>query len=186
MSHDKPEDWVELYGDYLYRFAMSRLNDPTAAQDVVQETFLAAIKGVAKYDPGKVDFKYWLRGILRNKAVDYIRKKVREMPVEDLTYFDEEPNNMRKWTGIPHRNVESLEFSPEKQYDKKEFWQAFNSCAHKLRSPMREIYLLKEIESESSESICKEFGITPNNLWVIVHRARSAMKKCLNKNWTGE
>ena len=150
---------------------------------MVQETFLAAIKGLDNYNPDKVDFKYWLRGILRNKAVDHIRKKVREMPVEDLTFYDEEPNKLRNMAGIPSRSVESYKFSPEKQYDKKEFWGVFNNCLSKLKSPMREIYMLKEIESEKSESICKEFNISPNNLWVIVHRSRTALKKCLNKNW---
>ena len=162
---------------------MSRLGDPVAAEDVVQETFMAAIKGIHNYNPEKVAFKYWLRGILKNKSVDYIRKRVKEMPMEDLTYFDDEPNKLQKMSGIPTRNVESYKFSPEKQYDKKEFWQTFNKCLLKLKSPMREIYILKEIESENSEDICKEFGISPNNLWVIVHRARTALKKCLNKNW---
>ncbi|MFT7515468.1 MAG: DNA-directed RNA polymerase specialized sigma24 family protein, partial [Candidatus Omnitrophota bacterium] len=70
-----PDEWVDLYGDYLYRYALMRLKDSAAAQDVIQETFLAGFKGLEKFD-GRVDIKYWLRGILRNKIVDYIRKAV--------------------------------------------------------------------------------------------------------------
>ncbi|MCH2175589.1 MAG: sigma-70 family RNA polymerase sigma factor [Lentisphaeria bacterium] len=183
MSHKDPEKWVDLYGDYLYRFALSRLSDPSAAEDVVQETLLAAIKGVERYDETKVDFKFWLRGICRNKIVDTIRKRMREIPVEEIFEYDESPNRSMQLMGIPNNKPDTFSFAPDKQYQKKEFWKVFQSCASKLKSPMREIYLLKEIESLSTEEICKEFNITPNNLWVIVHRARGQMKKCLNKNW---
>ncbi len=186
MSFSDPDKWVELYGDYLYRFAMSRLSDPGASEDAVQETFLAAIKGIDNYDSKKVDFKYWLRGILRNKTVDYIRKRVREMPAGELSDYDEEQNSLQKFAGIPHRDVESFKFSPQTQYDKKEFWQIFNKCLLGLKSPMKEIYILKEVESEKSEDICKEFNISSNNLWVIVHRSRSALKKCLNSSWMNQ
>jgi RNA polymerase sigma-70 factor (ECF subfamily) len=184
MSHDSPEQWVDSYGDYLYRFATSRLKDPTAAQDVVQDTFLAAIKGIDSYDSDKVDFKFWLRGICRNKIVDHIRKQLKLVSYEEFTEHNEAPNKMMELIGIPTRKVDAFEFSPQKQFEKKEFWRVFNDCSSRLKSPMKEIYLLKEIESLSSEEICKEFGISPNNLWVIVHRARGLLKKCLNKNWT--
>ena len=77
-----PDEWVDQYGDYLYRYAMMRLKDPIAVQDVLQETYIAGIKGLEKFD-GRVEIKYWLRGILRNKIVDHIRKSVRERPYEN-------------------------------------------------------------------------------------------------------
>ena len=67
------DQWVERYGDYLYRYALMRLRDPGTAEDAVQETFLAGIKHLEKFD-GRVDVKYWLRGILKNKTVDHIRR----------------------------------------------------------------------------------------------------------------
>jgi RNA polymerase sigma factor (sigma-70 family) len=82
--HEKYEThlWVEKYGDYLYRFALMRLRDPQVAEDTVQETFLAALKNLHQFD-GRVDVKYWLRGILRNKTVDYVRKSVRRQELQD-------------------------------------------------------------------------------------------------------
>ena len=76
-----PEQWVDKYGDYLYGFAMSRLRNPDAANDCVQDTFLAGIKALERFD-GSRDIKFWLRGIMRNKIVDQIRKSIKENKVD--------------------------------------------------------------------------------------------------------
>ena len=76
-----PERWVELYGDYLFGFAMSRLRNAEAAADCVQDTFLAGIKALDRFD-GSRDIKFWLRGIMRNKIVDQIRKSIKENKVD--------------------------------------------------------------------------------------------------------
>jgi len=177
-----PKDWLENYGDYLYRFALSRLHDREAAEDAVQETFLAAIRGLDSYT-GDVEVKYWLRGILRNKTVDHIRRAVREMPLAELTDYDEPPSRLRSIFGIPARKVESWSFDPASVCENKEFWDVFSSCLSKIKSPLREVYTLKEIEGSATDEICREFGITPNNLWVMVHRARKQLKRCLLRNW---
>ena len=82
-----PEQWVDQYGDYLYGFAMSRLRNPDAANDCVQDTFLAGIKALERFD-GSRDIKFWLRGIMRNKIVDQIRKSI--MSRNHLTYYPDE------------------------------------------------------------------------------------------------
>lgn len=177
-----PEQWVERYGDFLYRYARSRLADRGAAEDAVQEAFLAALQGIDRYQ-GKVDMKFWLRGILRHKIVDHIRRQVREFPAETLKSFDEPPARMRRWFGIPTRRVDSWQFDPSEVAEDQDFWSLFQQCVAELPSPLREIYTLKEIESLSTDRICKDFGITPNNLWVMVHRARKRLKSALNERW---
>ena len=85
-----PEQWVELHGDYLFRYAMTRLRDASKAEDAVQETFLAALKG-GKSFAGRSAEKSWLTGILKNKIADYYRKASRESSFTDLGfYMDEE------------------------------------------------------------------------------------------------
>ncbi len=76
-----PEQWVDKYGDYLYGFAMSRLRNPDAANDCLQDTFLAGIKALERFD-GSRDIKFWLRGIMRNKIVDQVRKSIKENKVD--------------------------------------------------------------------------------------------------------
>ena len=178
----KPEFWLKEYGDYLFRYALMRLNETAAAEDAVQETFLAGIKALPTFD-GRVEIKYWLRGILRNKIVDQIRKNVREIHTDDLKLFDEEPTRLRKYFGISSRYVKKWSFDPAQEYENKEFWATFNRCLQNVKEPLRSVYMLKEVENEPNEKICKEFAITPNNLWVIIHRARSRLKECLNRNW---
>ena len=79
-----PESWADEYGDSLYRYALSRLRDDASAQEMVQETFMAAFKG-AKHFSGSSTEKTWLVGILKHKIVDYIPKTSGEQPYEDVT-----------------------------------------------------------------------------------------------------
>src|SRR6516165_7142061 len=73
-----PERWVEEHGDYLFKYALSRLRDTARAEDLVQETFLAALKGAREFQ-GRSSEKSWLVGILKNKIYDCYRKAGREI-----------------------------------------------------------------------------------------------------------
>src|SRR6185312_7334693 len=101
-----PERWVELYGDYLYKFALLRLRDAAKAEDAVQETFLAALKG-GKTFAGRSAEKSWLVGILKNKIYDYFRKASRETSFTDLDFYADEdshpsPNRPPRSGRCPH------------------------------------------------------------------------------------
>lgn len=180
-----PEEWAESYGDYLYRYALMRLKDPINAEDAVQETFLAGIKGLDKFD-GRVDVKYWLRGILRNKIVDYIRKNTREHPVDNEEGRDIVDSFSFKMFGIAERTPKPWQFAPEREFEKGEFWEAFQNCVSKLTDTMRQAFVLKMVDGMDSDEICKALNITPNNLWVLNHRARAQLKSCLESNWDRE
>jgi RNA polymerase sigma-70 factor, ECF subfamily len=177
-----PEDWVDAYGDYLYRYALSRLRDDASAQDAVQETFLAGIKGLERFD-GRVDVKYWLRGILRNKIVDHIRKSVREHPIDDREGMDIVDSFSFKAFGIANRKPRPWQFDPHREYEKTEFWTVFESCLSGLKDTMRQAFTLKMLEGMPSDEICKVLNIEPNNLWVLNHRARNQLKTCLEAKW---
>ena len=69
-----PETWVDKYGDYLYRFALSRVKDPVIAEELVQETFLAALRSLKNFQ-GRSSGRTWLIAILKHKIIDYFRKK---------------------------------------------------------------------------------------------------------------
>ncbi|MGA2245491.1 MAG: sigma factor [Verrucomicrobiota bacterium] len=84
-----PERWVDEHGDYLFKFALMRLRDPQKAEDAVQETFLAALKGGQSF-AGRSAEKSWLVGILKNKVCDHFRKTARESTFTDLQFYDDE------------------------------------------------------------------------------------------------
>ena len=69
-----PKEWVKNYSDTLYRFAALRVNDEETAKDLIQETFLAALRNAESYR-GEISEKNWLFTILKNKIIDHYRKK---------------------------------------------------------------------------------------------------------------
>lgn len=175
-------EWVDKYGDYLYRYAMLRLQSQHAAEDAVQETFLAGIKNIEKFD-GRVDVKYWLRGILRNKVVDYIRKASRERPVDDTEVKDIQDRFVFKAFGVATTRPAPWQFDPHRAYEKTEFWDVLQGCLSKLKGPIQQAFTLKMLEGMSTDEVCKVMDITPNYLWVMLHRARGQLKTCLEANW---
>jgi len=178
-----PESWLKEHGNYLFQYAYVRVRNRAAAEDVVQETLLAGIQALSRYD-GKTPVRYWLRGILRHKTVDYIRKASREVNVDDSEDAEILDSLTFKAFGIPTRTPPPWKFSPAKAYEAKEFWQVFYKCLSKLNDTMGQAFALRELEGESTENICKELGLKPNNLWVVLHRARMLLKSCLETNWT--
>lgn len=72
--------WVDQHGDYLFKYAVFRLRDSSAAEDAVQETFLAALKGYEKIE-GRGSERTWLVGILKHKITDHFRRLTREAPL---------------------------------------------------------------------------------------------------------
>jgi RNA polymerase sigma-70 factor (ECF subfamily) len=178
-----PERWLEEHGDYLFQYAYVRLRNRAAAEDMVQETLLAGIQARDRYD-GKTPVRYWLRGILRHKTVDYIRKAAREITVDDTEDNEILDRFKFKAFGIPEQHPPPWKFNPSKAYENKEFWGVFYSCMSKLNDRMGQAFALRELEGESTENICKELGLRPNNLWVVLHRARTQLKACLEKHWT--
>ena len=180
-----PDKWVDQYGDYLYGFAMSRLRNAELAQDCVQDTFLAGIKALDRFD-GSRDIKFWLRGIMRNKIVDQIRKSVREHKVdidsEDETLLE---SFWFKYSGIATTNPDPWQFNPRKYYDNTEFWAVFEDCIETVKNPAREAFILRVLEDQSTEEVCKVMDVTPNYLWVLLHRAREQLKVALEARWTG-
>ena len=77
-----------------------------------------------------------------------------------------------------NRNVD-----PEKATENKELAQVLVKCMNGLSEKFHRLFVLKEIDGLSSEQICKEFGIKPTNLWVMLHRGRNQLKLSMESNW---
>ena len=177
-----PEKWVELYGDYLYRYALSRLRDPSLAEDCVQDTLLAGIKNLRKLD-GHQDIKFWFRAVMRNKIIDVFRSRERQ-PNIDLGEDGEILGSaLFKHTGIAAIFPETWKCDPRKLTEYAEFRNVFQQCLDNLKEPMREAFELRMVEGLDAKEVCKVMRIEPNHLWVLLHRARNDLKKQLEKNW---
>jgi len=178
-----PLEWVDQYGDYLMRFAMMRVNNASVAEDLVQETFLAAIKAWDRFE-GKSTVKTWLTGILKFKVLDHYRKSGRETSFTQLTSFYEEEEG--KHFGDNHHWTREGEFSPAnwkpeqwEHMDQDEFMRQFLACSEQLPEKVKQVFFLREVDGVESKDIIEQLGITPQNLWTILHRARMSLRRCL-------
>lgn len=183
-----PERWVDDHGDYLFRYAMVRVRDPLKAEDLVQETFLAALKGGKSFE-GRAAEKTWLVGILKNKVVDGFRKSSREKSFTDLEFYrDEESDRFVQegaFKGAWDHDLGPQEWSADAggNLDSQEFWKTFHECSNKLPKNISAAFLLRELDDWETPEICSVLGISENNLWVMLHRARMALRRCLESNW---
>jgi len=179
---NSPEKWLDLYGDRLYRFAFYKVSDRAQAEDLVQETLIAALHAQKRYS-GRSTESTWLVGILKHKISDYYRKNGREIPQSDLN-FDELPSNQQDFDALGRWKVGPQDWGdPDKSLERKELMAAIGQCLDHLPEKFQQAFSLREIDDLEAEDICSSLGITPNNLWVILHRARGMMRQCLEKKW---
>ena len=178
-----PSSWLDDYGDELYRYALARLRDKSAAEDVVQETLLAALKAQENFR-GDSAVKTWLIGIMKFKIIDFYRKSAREIQSESLehTLSSSEDNDFDE-NGRWATTVNSWS-DPDSALHQDQFFAVYQSCIDALPKNQAKLFVLNETSDLSSEELCKIMNIsTTNNLWVILSRTRKRLRDCIDKNW---
>jgi len=184
---DNPESWVDEYGDFLYQFTLSRIKDLSIAEELVQETFLAALKARKNFQ-GRSSTRTWLIAILKHKLVDHIRKRIREQTSDKVEAMFNAAANDSADTSFNHRGDWRLRPSkwavdPLKLYEQKEFMDVLYHCLGGLPKRQAEAFLMREIDGFSTEEICKILNISATNSWVMLYRARMWLRRCLENNW---
>ena len=178
-----PERWVDDHGDCLYRYAVLRVRRPEVAEDLVQEVFCAAVRTQSNFRR-KSSERSWLCGILKNKICDYFRKLGRETCFTDLEFLEDEMSHKFIDQGWNHdRGPAKWKSEAEVVMDRAEFWQTFRDCLSKLPARVGDVFMLREMEEMETAQICEALRISQNNLWVMLHRARMALRECLELNW---
>ena len=181
-----PLSWVEKYADYLYGFAMSRLRDPDVAKDLVQDTFLAGLQRLDRFE-GNSEEKTWLTAILKNKIADFYRKqssrrlsdlRITDAEGEQQDFFDAETGH---WNERYRPQTFGLEV--DNPLMMKELGSILNGCLAKLPGLWFSVFSMKHMDDLASELICTELKLTAANFWVIMHRTKLNLRACLQKNW---
>jgi RNA polymerase sigma-70 factor (ECF subfamily) len=190
-----PERWVEEHGDYLFKFAIARLRDTARAEDLVQETFLVALRGGQSFE-GRSAERSWFTGVLKHKILDYYRTASRESSFTDLEFFQDEESDrfipdgpfQGGWIHESGRDLGPMEWStdPGANLDSEAFWKSFHDCSNKLPRNIATVFTMREVDGVESKEICQTLNISENNLWVMLHRARMALRRCLETNWFGK
>ena len=179
-----PNGWLDAHADYLFQFAWKRLHRRELAEDLVQETLLAAWNGRANYE-GRASERSWLTAILKNKIADTLRKSIRESTTP-LSDFSDETIISELFTKRGHWKVTPGDWTrhdPMANLERIEFWQTFDGCVGKLPQRLRDIFVDRHLEDRSTEEICQANAISTTNCWVMLHRARLRMWRCLSLNW---
>lgn len=182
VSLSDPSQWVRLYGDCLYRFAILRVRDANIAEELVQETFLAALKSRGSF-AGQCSERTWLIGILKHKAMDHHRRQWRDHqePLGDDSQVEAMFGRLGHWTSPPRKW--DKEMRADNPMEEAEFREHFQKCLKKLPPQLAAAFMAKVVDEEQTDSVCKALAISATNLWVILHRARLRLRKCLEVNW---
>lgn len=175
-----PEKWIDNYADYLYNYTIVRVNDHIIAQELVSETLLAAWHARKNFK-GKASERTWLTSILKRKIIDHYRKVSSAKGKAEVSMSYPSPEMEGDWL---EENIADLQDrTAEDILENEELRLAILNCLHQLPKRQAELFRMKTIEGIDTETICKEYHITPSNLWVIIHRARKSMMACLEKTW---
>ena len=180
-----PETWVDEFGDYLLRYALSFVRDKQVAEDLVQETFLAALQSRKSFI-GQSSEKTWLVGILKHKAVDYYRKERRHIQLEgDEDGAQESFVRTGRWAGFwkTGPDPKDWKFDPGKNAEHNAFQAILLRCLSRLSPRQARVFELREVEQRDTKEICLELNISESNLWVMLHRARLCLRKCIEVKW---
>ncbi len=176
-----PDTWIDNYADYLFNYAVVRVNNSDIAKDLVQDTFFAGLKS-AKNFQGKSTERTWLVSILKRKVIDYYRKiNSKKGKAEVRMNFYNDGENEGSW--IEERVPQNWINKTEKDIENQELKTQLDICIDNLPEKYALVFRMKTIQEFETEEICKELDITSSNLWVIIHRARTQLRKCMEDNW---
>lgn len=194
MKFPDPEKWVNEYSDILLKFAYTRVNNAELAKDLVQDTYYAALKNLEAFR-GEASEKNWLFLILKNKITDHYRKKSSgsfnseknsetnndNTSSDDLNFFENTFDKNGHW--YLETKPEEWQINYDTGIDSEEFNKTFSKCKEKLPDLHNLVFCMKYIDEENSDEICMKLGITTSNYWIMIHRAKLQLRKCLEKNW---
>ncbi len=159
---------VNAYSDALYRLAYRLLRDQAAAEDVVQETFLSAFKGLDKFD-GRSKLSTWLFRIAYNHALMRLRGRKPTAPLDDEGYEPPIASVVVPWREMPEDAVTQQELK-----------EVLEDAISSLPPSLRAVFELRDIQEHSTAETAEILGLTEAAVKVRLHRARLALRGKLN------
>jgi RNA polymerase sigma-70 factor (TIGR02943 family) len=173
--------WVDRYADYLFNFAITRVNDSYIAEELVQETFIAGLKAIKNFK-GEATERTWLISILKRKIIDQYRKNnSKKGQAEVRMDYNNDSDQEGDW--LEEKVLDNFSLNAEELIENKELGLAIEFCLEKLPAKQADMFRQKTMYDQKTASICKEYNINASNFWVIIHRARVQLMDCLNKTW---
>ena len=176
-----PTRWLDAHGDYLYRYALVRVRDAAAAEDLLQETLLAAIAAREDHEGSELT---WLTAILKDKILDYFHRIARTPDFQSSIH--EEPDVFETtgtWQGHWREDCAPLSWPTDGLAQSREFWNTFDHCLSCLPPRMAVAFTLREIDGLSANQICEILDVNSNDLRLMLHCGRVKLRQLLEAEW---
>lgn len=155
----------------LLRAARAAGLPPDEAEDAVHATVLVFLKRAAEFD-GRAKAATWMQGILARKVMEQRRSARRDEPVDDIdAAFDRQFDDKGAWVRSP--------VGPATELARADVRRALAACLQLLPPRQRDAFTLREVDVVATDDLCKILGVTPNNLGVLLFRARIRLRQCL-------
>ena len=174
---------LEKHRPQLFKYAMLQLRNHAQAEDAVQETMVAAIRGLAGFS-GQSALRTWLIGILKHKIIDSIRKSSREQSIDQYESSADDMDGMFRLDG--HYVDKPADWGdPEEALSRERFFAVLEKCLESLPKTTSRAFAMREIMGMETRDICDTLRITSSNCWVLLYRARMRLRECIERNWIG-
>lgn len=192
MSAPEFASQIEAQREYLVRYARSQVNDPDAAEDLAQETLLAALTAAPRFEQ-RSTLRTWLTGILRHKIIDMRRTRGREMNLSSLGFDGDDPRgtghddqlDLLHANAIASRWVVAQPDDPSVALERKRFMRDLHAGLKTLPANQRAALEMRELRGQESSDICATLGISSSNLWVMICRAKATLRESLGDRYGG-
>lgn len=176
-------EWLKLYGNLLYQYALARVGNSLEAEDLIQDTFLSALKGLDGFK-GEASEKNWLYSILKNKIIDHYRKKATTRVFTPSFSLSDTDDLWFEAGGHWITQAQPANWNAgQTATEQKELQQIIERCKEVLKELQKQVFVLKYMEDQEPDFICKVLNITTTNYWVLLHRCRLQMRNCVEINW---
>lgn len=191
LNSPDPQQWLTRFGDELYRFALGRVSDTTAAEELVQETLVSALEALDSFR-GQASERTWLFVILKRKIIDHYRRLARSpfVPLDlapdqapEAEFFRPADGHWREEQNPSPWALGGDEGRGDVALEQQEFQQILQGCQQRLPAQQLAVFVLRFVEELPADEIRQELGLSAANYWVIVHRAKLQLRRCLEKNW---
>jgi RNA polymerase sigma-70 factor (ECF subfamily) len=174
---------LDVHRPQLLKYAMLQLRNHAEAEDAVQETLVAAIRGIETFAGGS-SVRTWLTGILKHKIIDSMRKSARAQSLDQHEASAQDMDGFFLADG--HYADKPADWGdPEQALSQRRFFEVMEQCMASLPKVTAQAFAMREVMGLDTKEICATLRITDSNCWVLLYRARMRLRECLEKNWIG-